>query len=324
MSKKRKIDSENINDDDGPPIKKQKLMNDNVCMYNIEYFGGSDKGKKPTMEDRRIEITNLKEIMEIEYFENNNCKLFGVLDGHGGVMVANWLKDNLPIIICKKLIKYHIKNETKYSSELKLKQIQDIQKALHAAFKTADKKILEWIAPMKHEGSTATIVYIENNYIFTANIGDSKAVLCRLHKDTTKITNKLKILLLTKDHTGLQLNEVKRIQNNGGNIQFGRVNNILQITRSFGDPEFKKYGVNATPNISYFKMNKRDQFMVIGSDGLWSEFSCNDAIKFIYDKYNHKSNPETTEVVRSLLAESILNFHAKDNVSAIILRFNQQ
>ena len=186
------------------------------------------------------------------------------------------------------------------------------------------EQILEWIAPMKHEGSTATIVYIENNYIFTANIGDSKAVLCRLHKDTTKITNKLKILLLTKDHTGLQLNEVKRIQNNGGNIQFGRVNNILQITRSFGDPEFKKYGVNATPNISYFKMNKRDQFMVIGSDGLWSEFSCNDAIKFIYDKYNHKSNPETTEVVRSLLAESILNFHAKDNVSAIILRFNQQ
>ena len=108
---------------------------------NIYYFGGSDKGKKPTMEDRRIEISNLKEIMEIEYFENNNCKLFGVLDGHGGVMVANWLKDNLPIIICKKLIKYHIKNETKHSSELKLKQIQDIQKALHAAFKTADKKV---------------------------------------------------------------------------------------------------------------------------------------------------------------------------------------
>ena len=70
------------------------------------------------------------------------------------------------------------------------------------------EQILEWIAPMKHEGSTATIVYIENNYIFTANIGDSKAVLCRLHKDTTKITNKLKILLLTKDYTVLQLNEL--------------------------------------------------------------------------------------------------------------------
>ncbi len=73
--------------------------------------------------------------------------------------------------------------------------------------------------------------------------------------------------------------------------------------------------------ISKFEVGERDQFMIVACDGLWSVFSVSDAVAFVNDKFRHKSNPSVQEVVRQLLAEAILNKQAKDNVTAIIIKF---
>ena len=133
-----------------------------------------------------------------------------------------------------------------------------------------------------------------------------------------------KALQLTQDDTVLQLSESKRITNSGGTISQGRVNGILEVTRSFGDSRLKKCGVISAPHISKFTINKeRDLFMIIACDGLWSVFNPSDAVKFVYEKFKSKTQPNVKQVVRELLAEAILNKQAKDNVSAIIVRFNK-
>ncbi len=97
---------------------------------------------------------------------------------------------------------------------------------------------------MKREGSTGTIVYIHNSTVWCANVGDSKAVLARRSlKDPTSLTS----LQLTRDHSTLDLSEVKRVEACGAHVANGRVNGVLEVTRSFGDPEFKKVGVSAVP-----------------------------------------------------------------------------
>lgn len=196
----------------------------------------------------------------------------------------------------------------------------------HQTFKECDSKILKWLGPLKSEGATCSLVYLQNDFVFTANIGDSKAVLGRVSRETAEEKDwddqDIKALLLTKDHTVLQLSEVRRIESCHGHVVNGRVNGILEVTRSFGDPELKKVGVSAAPHLSKFRVCRRDKFLIIACDGFWSVFSLSDAVEFVHSKFNHVSRPSVEEVTRMLLADAILNKQAKDNVSAIIIRFS--
>mgnify|MGYP003480081875 CR=1 FL=1 len=79
-------------------------------------------------------------------------------------------------------------------------------------------------------GCTACVVFITATKIFTANAGDSRAVLCR----------KGHCVPLSNDHKPENETERKRIYALGGDIINGRVNGGLNLTRSFGDFNYKK------------------------------------------------------------------------------------
>lgn len=133
----------------------------------------------------------------------------------------------------------------------------EIHKALHASFKTADDSVLQWLSNTKTEGATCTVCYFDDcNMVYTVCVGDSKAVLARrpvpIELDADGSVNPL---VLTVDHTVLQMSEVQRIESCGGQVINGRVNGILEVTRTFGDPQFKKCGVICAPsleNMSFF------------------------------------------------------------------------
>lgn len=301
--------------DNKPP----PLIDDKGIRFKFEYFGGSDKGKKHYLEDRRIEIHDLYEYKNIPYFKINKCSLFGILDGHGGAKVVTYVQKNFCKIFVEEFEKYVVKNKIKVE---KNELVINIQKSIHSTFKKLDFKILEWISSTKREGSTATIIFIHNSLVFCGNIGDSKAILGRNTIPKPNELSKIRGLPLSQDHNCLLLSEIQRIENNNGNILNGRVNGILEVTRSFGDPEFKSSKlVVSVPSISKFELNTRDKFLILACDGLWSVFSINDAINFIDNKLNSKSQPNVEEICRNLLSEAILVKQAKDNVSAIIIKF---
>ena len=114
-------------------------------------------------------------------------------------------------------------------------------------------------------GSTAVVaLLIDNKYLSVANVGDSKAILCR---DGLPLE-------LTTEHVPTDNTECRRIKNNGGWIDYNSrltplVNGRLSMTRSFGNLLLKPDIVPCEPHIRHETLNElRDSFMVMCSDGL--------------------------------------------------------
>lgn len=93
--------------------------------------------------------------------------------------------------------------------------------------------------------------------LYTANVGDSRVVLCRDGKS----------IRLSCDHKGSDLNEVKRISDAGGFVANERVSGVLAVTRALGDEELKDY-VIGNPYTTKVKISPDDEFIIIACDGV--------------------------------------------------------
>ena len=63
------------------------------------------------------------------------------------------------------------------------------------------------------------------------------------------------------------------IRNPTGQVTNGRVNGMIEVSRSFGDMQFKKYGVAALCDVRVrFKLTEVEEFVLLGCDGLWSRY----------------------------------------------------
>lgn len=79
-------------------------------------------------------------------------------------------------------------------------------------------------------GCTANIVLITKDKYYVANIGDSRAALAQKGKKSVQ---------LSYDHKPESETERTRIHKAGGEIMMGRVNGGLNLSRSFGDFDYK-------------------------------------------------------------------------------------
>lgn len=78
-------------------------------------------------------------------------------------------------------------------------------------------------------GCTANVILITPTAFIIANAGDSRSVLCREGKAVP----------FSEDHKPDSPIEEERIKKAGGVISMGRVNGGLNLTRSFGDFDYK-------------------------------------------------------------------------------------
>lgn len=79
-------------------------------------------------------------------------------------------------------------------------------------------------------GSTAITVLIKDNKLYCANAGDSRAIACRNGQ----------LVTLSSDHKPNNPEEMDRIYNAGGWVEFNRVNGNLALSRALGDFLFKR------------------------------------------------------------------------------------
>lgn len=122
-----------------------------------------------------------------------------------------------------------------------------------------------------HTGCTANVVLMTPKKFYVANAGDSRSVLCRAGK----------AIALSQDHKPESHEEEARIRKAGGTITMGRVNGGLNLTRSFGDFDYKQNGnlewheqmITAKPDIKEVQRDvDKDQFIIIGCDGIWEKY----------------------------------------------------
>lgn len=93
--------------------------------------------------------------------------------------------------------------------------------------------------------------------LYTANVGDARAVLSRGGK----------AVRLTYDHKGSDRQEAKRITDAGGFVMNHRVNGVLAVTRSLGDASMKDFVVGS-PYTTETRLEKEDEFLIIACDGV--------------------------------------------------------
>ena len=70
---------------------------------------------------------------------------------------------------------------------------------------------------------------ITESKIYCANAGDSRTVMCEMGQSID----------LSKDHKPSHQDEKRRVINAGGEVELGRVNGILSLSRAIGDFEYK-------------------------------------------------------------------------------------
>ncbi|CAI7803641.1 unnamed protein product [Closterium sp. NIES-53] len=223
----------------------------------------------------------------------------------------------------------------------------DIKKAKRAiieGMKSTDEQLLkESLTGNWQDGATAVCVWVLGQHVFVANLGDAKAVLareadaaappaatmaiaagppaaCGQGSGAGSEGTALKAIVVTREHKAIFPAERQRIEKAGGSVINGRILGRLEVSRAFGDRQFKKAGVSCTPDISVFHLSPRDRFLLLACDGLWGVFSPADAVKFTQDLLQKGVSVESA--ARRVVKEGVWERKCKDNCSVLLLSFH--
>ncbi|GBG24084.1 Protein phosphatase 2C-like 1 [Hondaea fermentalgiana] len=160
-------------------------------------------------------------------------------------------------------------------------------------------------------GSTAATCLVREEeelgrVLYCANVGDSRAVLCRQGGTAER---------LTYDHKASDPVEMKRIEDAGGFILRKRVLGILSVSRSFGDHAMKKFVV-ARPFTTRTRLTDDDSFLIVACDGVWDVMTDQEAVDFVQKAINDKV---ALEALSQYLVTEAISRGSTDNVTALIV-----
>lgn len=132
---------------------------------------------------------------------------------------------------------------------------------------------------------------------------------------------------MSKDHRPSCPKERKRIESLGGFIDDGYLNGQLGVTRALGDwhlEGMKELGqpggpLIAEPELHMMVLSKEDEFLIIGSDGLWDVFSNQNAVDFARRRLQEHND---VKVCCRELVEEAMKRGAIDNLTIVMVCFH--
>lgn len=299
----------------------------------FDYGIAEEIGHRQTMEDscaivQHLNVRTLSQSLP-QYFPQS---FFAVYDGHGGSEASAYLSKTLHVRIADKLkeLSPAIKMSSSNGNTEKL-----LIEMLKSVFSATDDEFIRTSEFAQH-GSTATTALLVGNWLFCANTGDSRTLLCRNFKPVP----------MTTDHKPSREDEAARIRAAGGFVINNRVMGELAVSRAFGDADFKKGiqsiieeegGSNANldmenhdwdqpliiaePDVEVRKVSEEDQFLLLACDGLFDVFSAEDIVEFI--KKDMEGHGDTQRCCQNLTYEAIRKRNSRDNVSVILIVLNK-
>lgn len=248
----------------------------------FSYGYASSPGKRASMEDFYE--------TRIDGVDGEMVGLFGVFDGHGGARAAEYVKHNL----FSNLIKHP-------------KFISDTKSAIADAFSHTDTEFLKSENnQIKDAGSTASTAILVGNRLLVANVGDSRAVICRGGN----------AFAVSRDHKPDQTDERQRIEDAGGFVMWAgtwRVGGVLAVSRAFGDKLLKQFVVS-DPEIQEETIDNSLEFLILASDGLWDVVTNEEAVAIV------KPIQSPEEAAKSLIQEASQR-GSTDNITIVVVRF---
>ncbi|KAJ6673860.1 ALPHABET ISOFORM E-RELATED [Salix viminalis] len=230
----------------------------------FSYGYASSPGKRSSMEDFYE--------TRIDGVDGEIVGLFGVFDGHGGARAAEYVKHNL----FSNLIKHP-------------KFISDTKSAIVDAYNHTDTELLKSENNQNRDaGSTASTAILVGDRLLVANVGDSRAVICRGGN----------AIAVSRDHKPDQSDERQRIEDAGGFVMWAGT---------------WRYVV-ADPEIQEEKVDRSLEFLILASDGLWDVVTNEEAVEMI------KPITDPEQAAKRLLQEAYQRGSA-DNITCVVVHF---
>ncbi|ESQ52078.1 hypothetical protein EUTSA_v10017836mg [Eutrema salsugineum] len=230
-------------------------------------------------------------VADTKTVKGHNLGLYAIFDGHSGRDVADYLKNHL------------------FDNILSQPDFwKNPQEATKRAYKTTDDYILHNVVGPRGGSTAVTAIVIDGKKLVVANVGDSRAVLCR-KSDVAK--------QITVDHEPEKERDL--VESKGGFVSKNpdndaRVDGQLAMTRAFGDGRLKEH-ISARPDIEIVEILSDTKFLILASDGLWKVMSNEEA----WHQIKEIGNAE--EAARSLIDEALAR-GSKDDISCVVVSFN--
>ena len=307
------------------------------------------QGWRKRQEDAHISALSLGDEKKID--------VFGVFDGHGGKEISKFVSEhfideltknnNLNTYIIQALKETFIKMDEIMQTP---KSIEEIKKYARLSKEEDDKQtkneppnsqmaLLSQIMGQKdpeandifmRTGCTACVFGVDEGKkkLYFANAGDSRVVMCK--KGIAEA--------MSEDHKPELETEKTRIYKADGWISEGRVKGNLNLTRGFGDLEYKQNKnlkpeeqmITANPDIKVIDFSSDIDFVIIGCDGIWDCLKNQEACDFVSKRLKEKPNIKISQIIEEMLdtivAKDLYNESGVgcDNMTCIVVVFKKE
>jgi len=295
----------------------------------ISAGAASWQGNKDVQEDRYI--------LDIQLEASGGQRIVGfcVLDGHSGSLcvdaLVEWLPRNLQKCLTPKtaLTEEHLRQAV--TEAILLTDEEFLNKAREREVLDGSTGLLCLIFPDEGQSSSCGR---SHHRLMIANIGDSRAVLCRAQG------GRLSAVRLSDDHKPGRADERRRIEAVGGVVDVQGVWRVftpspcsfggrsvlwgLAVSRAFGDllmKEPQRYGcqgatgelVTAMPELHFYDLHPtEDRFLILACDGVWDVLGDDDAVAVCIE---HRS----ADLAAHALVRRSFEVGSDDNISALVL-----
>eukprot|EP01060_Flectonema_neradi_P002069 TRINITY_DN11250_c0_g2_i1.p1 TRINITY_DN11250_c0_g2~~TRINITY_DN11250_c0_g2_i1.p1 ORF type:complete len:620 (+),score=143.35 TRINITY_DN11250_c0_g2_i1:58-1917(+) len=225
--------------------------------------------------------------------EKCGARLFGILDGHGGIGCAEFVAENLPLEIERQILSSN----------------QNIADSLKKAFIKTQEKYLQAKEKDDFSGACCTVAVILESHLWVAWCGDCSCVVVRSDSEE----------MLTRDHHPDRADEEERIKSVGGTVSVTadgkkRVGGRVAVSRSFGDEATR--GVTAEPEVTHMALRSMDEELVLATDGVWDAMTPSNVRKSLSDTVRHSDYGAKRVVMDAF------NQGSTDNIAAVVIYFN--
>jgi serine/threonine protein phosphatase PrpC len=226
--------------------------------------------------------------------------LCAVFDGHGGDQTAEYLAAHMP---------EHIVSQGAAALQ------EQPRSALERAIGCAEREVLAaWKPDAGHaSGSTLCLALLIDGELHMANVGDSRAVLAQGDKAAP----------LTMDHKPSSTAEAARISAADSNASVsgdGYLYGELGVSRGLGSAHLKadpaKRAYVATPEVTSVQLGPSDDFVVLGTDGLWDAVGPQEAVAAAR---RCLAEGNDAAVASAALVERAKKLGSSDNISVVVL-----
>ena len=295
-------------------------------------------------------------IAAVSQGDKKDIDVFGVFDGHGGKEISQFVSNhftqelvinkNLPDDMSQALKETFIKMDEIMQTPDSIEEIkkyarlskeQDDLQSKNEPPNSQMALISQLIPPKDPEandismrtGCTACVMSIDetNKKLYFANAGDSRVVLCKNGVAEAK----------SEDHKPEMDSEKTRIYKADGWISDGRVKGNLNLTRGFGDLEYKQNKnlkpedqmITANPDINVVDFSEDMDFVIIGCDGIWDCLTNQEACDFVSKKLKENKDIKISKIIEEMMdnivATDLYNETGVgcDNMTCIVIVFKK-